>query len=88
MKFTESLFVFEEQLKGMKIIYSDGYYDLMGYYEFNDPHYYQEDQELKAEIKTMLMGIFTKLENSERRILRKHSVDARGKLDYKNFNHA
>ena len=89
MIFTESIFKVgnQSELKGMRILYTDGHYELMGYYEFNDPHYYNDDKELKAEIKTMLMDIFSKLENSERRILRKHSVDARGKLNYKNFRH-
>jgi len=88
MKFTESIFKppYTSELKGMRIIYTDGYYELMGYYEFNEQ--VMEDKEVKDEVKTMLMDIFTKLQNSERRILRKHNVDARGKLNYKNFNHA
>ena len=87
MKFTESILNIPHltEMKGMRILYSDGYYELMGYYEFI-PQY--GDTEARAEVKTMLMDIFTKLQNSEIRILRKHSVDARGKLNYKNFNHA
>ena len=88
MKFIENMFNIPKpsELKGMKIIYTDGYYELMGYYEFNEQC--MNEQEVTDEVKTMLMDIFTKLQNSERRILRKHNVDARGKLNYKNFNHA
>ncbi len=87
MKFTESILHIPHLTPklGIRILYTDGYYELMGYYEFNKGT--MKASEVKEEVRTMLMDIFTKLQNSERRILRKHNVDAKGKLNYKNFNH-
>jgi len=73
------------ELRFVKVLYSDGYYELKGYYEFDERDIGRD--ELIAELKNYLMDIFCKLENAERRISRKHKVDARGKLNYKNFNH-
>lgn len=67
------------------IIGSDEYYELKGYHQYNPRDISKSD--LIDELKTYLMDIFCKLENAERRIFRKHRVDARGKLNYKNFNH-
>ena len=83
MIFKESVFRFDSQEKGLKIIYSDGYYELMGYHGFNG----FKIVEVGAEIKSSLMDIFRKLENAERRILRKHGIDVIGKLNWKDFNH-
>ena len=73
-------------LRAVKVLYSDGFYDLMGYCEAQIG-FFENDSELIAELKESLMHIFRILENAERRIFRKHKVDARGKLNYKNFNH-
>lgn len=70
-------------LKGVRTLYSDGFYELMSYYEFNERDL--SEDEARAEAKTMLMNTFCKLENVERRILRKHGVDARGKLNFHNL---
>jgi len=74
------------ELRAVKVLYSDGFYDLMGYCEAQ-LGFYENDSDLISELKDSLMDIFRKLENAERRIFRKHKVDAKGKLNWKNFNH-
>jgi len=86
------------ELRFAKVLYSDGYYELMGYVEYDirdfihsknisDMTITANRNELIDELKSGLMDIFCKLQNAERRIFRKHKVDVRGKLNYKNFNH-
>ena len=75
----------DAEQKFVRVIYHDEHYSLSGYYEFDERDI--TSHELIIELKNYLMDIFGKLENSERRIFRKHKVDARGKLNWKNFKH-
>ncbi len=81
----------EAELRFVKVLYFDGYYDLMGYLQYDKRDWIGQHTEVKAdfidELKSSLMDIYCKLQNAEWRILRKHKVDARGKLNYKDFNH-
>jgi len=79
----------EAELRFVKVLYSDGYYELMGYLQYDERDWIGHNikDDFVDELKTSLMDIFCKLQNAERRIFRKHKVDARGKLNYKNFNH-
>ncbi len=73
-------------LRAAKVIYSDGFYELMGYCEAQlGP--FESDADLIAEVKESLMNIFCKLQNAEIRIFRKRGVDVAGKLNWKLFNH-
>ncbi len=82
---TSDRLIMEAELRFVKVLYSDGYYELKGYYEFDERSI--KLIEVVEQIKNDLMHTFRILENAERRIFRKHKVDARGKLNWKNFNH-
>ena len=73
----------KSKLKFAKVLYNDGYYELMGYHAFDERFY--DEHEVIVELKNWLMDIFGKLENAEIKILREDMVDTRGKLNYKDF---
>jgi len=75
----------EAELKVVAVWYYDKHYSIAGHYIFDERDI--SSHELIIELKNCLMDIFGKLENAENRILRKHAVNAIGKLNYNNFNH-
>ena len=73
----------EAELRFIKVLYFDGHYNFMGYCEFDDRSIGKE--ELTDELKNYLMNISKDLENAERRIFKKHGIDAMGKLNVENL---
>ncbi len=77
----------EAELMFVKVLYFDGYYELMGYLKYDKRDWI--GHEIKSDfidkLKNSLMDIFAKLQNEEIRIFRKYGADVRGKLNWRNF---